>query len=182
MSSTAYEPISYSSNLNLNHFGDHRIAASPNALSYVFTIPPASLCNCSTPRCGLLARVTIRTSMSLRLAPSGSSKGTLVRSFSMRTVQSSILRAIAQRRVRWHAHVLRRPDDHATRAIYQVDQPSANWRRNRGKPRNRWKDIVPQVIPHTNQALKDVPTLWKDNESTWYKVSLVRSTPSSDEI
>ena len=46
---------------------------------------------------------------------------------------------LRQKRLRWFGHVQRRDKDEATRNILQM---SVNGKRNRGRPKLRWRDLV----------------------------------------
>lgn len=89
-----------------------------DAPSYKFTTLPSCMRYYKVQRRGLSARTSPSASMVSSLAPSGLLKG----------CKPDILRTIARCHVRWLDHVLRRPDDHATGAIYKFDPISADWR------------------------------------------------------
>lgn len=94
-----------------------------------------------------------------------------------RTGQANILRVLAQRRVRWLGHVLRRPDDHPTKATYEFDPTAAGWRRPRGRPRTRWKDVLRSDLQGVNLTLEDAARLADDRVAWRGLVDLVGSTP-----
>lgn len=57
---------------------------------------------------------------------------------------------------RWFCLVLKRPDDHLTKVIYQFDLSFANWRRPLGSSHSCRKEVV---LQQTNLTEEDVPSL-----------------------
>ena len=93
-----------------------------------------------------------------------------------RTRQPPVSTLAAQRRVRWLGHVLRLPPDHPTRAILDFDPGAAGWRRPRGAPRTRWRDVIADDLHRAGADIERAAEL-AQNKIGWRQ--LVKKTGST---
>ena len=56
---------------------------------------------------------------------------------------------LREKRLRWFGHVQRRHKDEATRNILQM---TVDGKRNRGRPKPRWRDPVKEDVPRNHQT------------------------------
>ena len=95
----------------------------------------------------------------------------------LRTNQPSLLRLLAQGRVRWFGHALRLPACHLPRRMMAFDPASVGWRRPRGAPRTRWLDVIKKDLAQVGVHLEDAPSMAADRVEWRGLVHRVGSTP-----
>ena len=93
-----------------------------------------------------------------------------------RTRQPPASTLAAQRRVRWLGHVLRLSPDHPTRAMLDFDPGGAGWRRPRGAPRTRWRDVLADDLLRVGVDIGSAEDL-AQNRAEWRR--LVNMTGST---
>ena len=93
-----------------------------------------------------------------------------------RTQQPRASTMTAERRMRWFGHVKRMPPNHPTQILLDFDPSAAGWRRPRGAPRTRWRDVVAKDLQPLGLTLEDADIIAHDRPAWRRLVSLISST------
>ena len=99
-----------------------------------------------------------------------------------RSHQPPLQRVLAQRRLRWFGHVLRMPEEHPTHVALRFAPGLDGWRRPRGRPRTRWRDVVDDDLRDIDVRDDAVQQLAQDRSAWRNLVSVVASTPHRHEV
>lgn len=90
-------------------------------------------------------------------------------------------RTLAQSRLRWFGHLMRTPPTHPTRIAWEFNPLTAGWRRPRGPPRLRFRDVIREDLHHLNITPDEAVADSADRTGWRRVVSSVVSTPARHE-
>ena len=88
-----------------------------------------------------------------------------------------------QKRLRWYGHLQRLSPDHPTRIVADFDPAASGWRRPRGAPRTRWRDVIAADLRQLGLTIADAEHIAQDRLQWRRLVHLFGSTlPASMRI